>query len=255
MALDETERIWPTREGEAASRRLHPAEWARYEFAAARGAGKRVLDCACGAGYGAALIAARGALRVVGVDVDPAAVEWARGHFAVGAVEFLHADGARLPLPDASVELAISFETVEHVEEPRRFLAELARVLAPGGELVVSTPLTFGEARLKPANPFHRREYDDVEFEALVAERFAVVERLGQHSAAARRFAELKTVPALGMLVRAGLHRLLPERLRAAGRKLLGRRAQSGPAAWISAERWREAPVQILVARARGAGS
>jgi len=245
--VEDIERIWPTPATEAESRRRFPAEWARYQLAAGRAAGRRVLDCACGAGYGSWLLG-RTAVRVVGVDVDPAAVEWANEHFASASVAFRRGDGARLPLEDAEVDLAVSFETIEHVHDARGFIAELARVLAPQGELVLSTPLSYGQARLRPSNPFHVREYDDEELARLLAPRFEILERLGQHSGAARRFAAMKRAPGLGALLRSGAHRLLPECLRAWARARL---APPGDRPWISADRWREAPVQIVIARLR----
>ncbi len=249
-SMDETERIWPLPNDAAAERERHPAEWARYQFAAREVEGKRVLDCACGAGYGSALILRSGAISVAGVDVDDAALAHARLHFA--GPTFLKGDGRTLPLADGTVDLVVSLETIEHVKDAPLFLDELARVLAPEGMLILSTPLTRGPARLTPQNPYHLREYDEEELAALVSVRFAIAERLGQHSSASRNFANLKAGPGGGVL-RLGLHRLVPRPLRAAARRLLGRSAgnERGPAAWVSAERWTEAPVQIVVAKKR----
>jgi len=245
--MDDIERIWPTPEGEAADRKVHPAEWARYGFAARQVSGKRVLDCACGAGYGSALLLRSGAASVTGVDVSDAALAHARLHFA--GPDYLKSDGRTLPLAEGAVDLAISLETLEHVSDAPRFLDELARVLVPGGRLVLSTPLSRGPARLKPENPYHLREYDEDELAALVSVRFQIAERLGLHSTASRRFADLNQGPT-GAALRSGLHRLLPRPLRAAARWLLGK-PRAGPAAWVSADRWTEAPVQIVVATRR----
>jgi SAM-dependent methyltransferase len=246
------ERIWPTPGTEEQDRARHPDEYARYEFAARYAIGRRALDCACGAGYGSLLLLRSGAAQVIGVDVSEDALAHARRHFR--GPDYRRGDGRTLPLETASVEVAVSLETLEHAPDAAQFLEELARVLEPGGTLVLSTPLCRGPQRLQPKNPHHLREYDEQELLALLAPRFELLERLGQHSRASRSFADLKAGPA-GAALRLGLHRLLPGPLRALGRRLLGRRsaasAAAGPAAWVSAERWEEAPVQIVVARKR----
>lgn len=246
--MDDVERIWPTQDSEADDRARHPAEWARYEFAATFAAGRRVVDCACGAGYGSALLLRRGARSVTGVDVSDEALAHARKNFP--GPDFRKGDGLTLPLADASVDLAVSLETIEHAKDPALFLAELARVLVPQGTLVLSTPLTRGEARLKPVNPYHLREFDEAELGALVEPRFELVQRLGMHSRESRAFADLQQGRG-GAVVRSGLHRLLPAPLRALARRLL-RRGTSAPEAWVSEERWTEAPVQLVVGRKRG---
>lgn len=245
MAEDEIERIWPTPATEREHRARHPDEYARYDFAARHVAGKRVLDCACGAGYGSSLLLRAGAAQVIGVDVSDEALAHARAHFA--GPDFRKGDGRTLPVETASVELAVSLETIEHAADAALFLDELARVLTPEGTLILSTPLNRGPDRLQPANPYHLREYDDAELAALLLPRFEIVERLGQHSRASRSFADLKQ---RNPAVRLGLHRLLPAPLRAFARRLLQREG-AGPQAWISAERWQEAPVQLVVARKR----
>lgn len=155
--------------------------WHRYHFAARWAAGRRVLDVACGEGYGSALLA-RHAARVTGVDISSEAVAHARKAYgALGNVEFACAPCTRLPLDDASIDLAVSFETIEHIAEQAEFLDELARVLAPGGVLVLSCPnkLEYSDKR-GFANEFHVKELYREELEALLAERFPVAEWYGQ---------------------------------------------------------------------------
>jgi ubiquinone/menaquinone biosynthesis C-methylase UbiE len=133
--------------------------WHRYHFAARWAAGKRVLDVACGEGYGSALLA-RGAAHVTGVDVSAQAIAHAKAAYADrGNLEFLCASCTRLPLPDASVDVAITFETIEHIAEQERFLDELARVLKPDGVLVLSCPnkLEYSDKR-NYQNEFHVKE-------------------------------------------------------------------------------------------------
>ena len=86
--------------------------WHRYHFAAPIVAGREVLDIACGAGYGSALLA-RGAARVTGADISQAAIDHARDRYAsVPGLEFRQADCAALPFPDATFDAVVSFETV-----------------------------------------------------------------------------------------------------------------------------------------------
>lgn len=157
--------------------------WHRYAFARSLARGRRVLDAACGEGYGSAMLARAGAAAVLGVDLDAASVAHAvRRYGAVPGLRFGQADATRLEaLPDAAFDLVVSFETLEHVQDQARLLDGLARVLAPGGVLLVSTP---DRPNYTPPgggpNPFHVRELDLAEFEALLAARFPVRRMYGQ---------------------------------------------------------------------------
>src|SRR5688572_13586982 len=115
--------------------------WHRYAFALPLARGRRVLDAACGEGFGSALLAGA-ATSVIGVDIDPQAVSHARGRYGARAgLDYREADCTRLDaLPEASFDLIVSFETLEHVAEQERMLDGFARLLAPDGVLLVSTP-------------------------------------------------------------------------------------------------------------------
>lgn len=155
--------------------------WHRYHLAARWAAGKRVLDVACGEGYGSALLA-RCASHVAGVDLSDAAIAHARKAYAgTPNLEFHVAPCTRLPLADASIDLAVSFETIEHIGEQSEFLAELARVLHPGGVLVLSCPnkLEYSDRR-NYVNEFHVKEPYRDELAALVAARFPHAQWYGQ---------------------------------------------------------------------------
>jgi ubiquinone/menaquinone biosynthesis C-methylase UbiE len=146
--------------------------WHRYHFASRWVAGKRVLDVACGEGYGSALLA-RGATSIVGVDISSEAIEHARRTYAALAnLEFRRAPCTALPLEDASIDVAVSFETIEHIAEQSQFMDELARVLKPAGVLLLSCPnkLEYSDRR-GVVNEFHVKELYRAELDALVRSR------------------------------------------------------------------------------------
>jgi SAM-dependent methyltransferase len=151
---------------------LFNEHWARYLFASRYAAGKRVLDAACGSGYGSALLG-RGAARVTGIDVAPEAVDYARSHYADTHVTFARADCFSLPFAAGQFNLVVAFEIVEHISDAAGFLKELRRVLAPGGRLLISTPnrLYYTEDRGE-VNPYHEKEYSFAEFTALIESAF-----------------------------------------------------------------------------------
>ena len=135
--------------------------WHRYAFARRFAAGKRVLDAACGEGYGAAQLATVAAT-TIGVDIDPATVAHAWARYGDRArLRFEEASVTALPFADASFDIVVSFETIEHLaagDQPR-MLAEFGRVLAPGGVLVLSSPnkRIYSDER-DSRNPFHLHE-------------------------------------------------------------------------------------------------
>jgi SAM-dependent methyltransferase len=150
-----------------------------YERLATRCAGRDVLEAGCGEGYGADLIAGV-ARRVVAVDYDEAAVAHVRGRYP--RVDVMQANLAELPLPDASVDVVVNFQVIEHLWDQGQFVRECLRVLRPSGLLMVSTPnrITFSPGRDTPINPFHTRELNADELtELLVDAGFAEVGMYG----------------------------------------------------------------------------
>jgi SAM-dependent methyltransferase len=148
--------------------------FARYAFAARLARGKRVLDAGCGAGYGSAELAGT-AEQVTGIDRAPEALEFARANYNLENVRFDEGSCESLPYADASFDLVVAFEVIEHLENWRGLLLEARRVLAPGGQLVVSTPnrLYYTESRgADGANPFHVHEFDFEEFRSALLEVF-----------------------------------------------------------------------------------
>lgn len=155
--------------------------WHRYHFAANLVGGREVLDVACGAGYGSALLA-RQATRVTGVDLSLPAIEHAHSTYAgVPNLEFRQADCTALPFADASFDAVVSFETIEHIEGQEPFLDEIRRVLRPAGLLVLSCPnkLEYSDRR-GCTNQYHVRELYRAELEAMLAARFRFAQWFGQ---------------------------------------------------------------------------
>jgi SAM-dependent methyltransferase len=146
--------------------------WHRYALARPLAAGRRVLDAACGEGYGSYLLA-QVAAEVTGIDVSSEAVAHAGARYAAPNLRYVHGSVAALPLADGSVDLVVSFETIEHLLQQAEMLAEFRRVLVPHGVLVISSPnrpVYSGEA--EGHNEFHVRELDRAELAALLDPRF-----------------------------------------------------------------------------------
>jgi ubiquinone/menaquinone biosynthesis C-methylase UbiE len=149
---------------------------ARYRFAAHFAEGMtnpRVLDAGCGSGYGTAEFPHAAA--VVAMDVSADAVAHARKTFGRPCVEFAQGACEALPFADASFDLVVAYEVIEHLEHWREMLAEARRVLGESGALLVSTPnkAWYGESRAEAgANPYHVHEFEYAEFEAALREVF-----------------------------------------------------------------------------------
>ena len=239
---------WPARDSEPADRRRQEPEWLCAAFAAQRAKGKRVLDVECGPGYASYLAGKAGAAQVFGVTDSAPALAWANEQFAGGVVRFREGPCGSLPLASGDVDLVLSLETLERQRDAPGFIAELYRVLAPGGLLVLSTPLTRGEQRLKPQDPLHVREYDDVEVAALLSPRFSIAERLGLW----RAHGSLRSRPrGLRVAVDRKVGSLMTRLL---GAKVAGVLAGPAPAprGKLSPDGWEEAPFQLVLARRVG---
>ena len=138
-----------------------------YRSCATLCAGREVLEAGCGEGYGADLIAAV-ARRVVAVDYDAATVAHVRRRYP--RVQVMAANLVALPMPDASVDVVVNFQVIEHLWDQPHFITECLRVLRPGGLLAISTPnrITFTPGSDVPLNPFHTRELSAAELRELL---------------------------------------------------------------------------------------
>jgi SAM-dependent methyltransferase len=151
---------------------------ARYHWASSVARGRRVLDAGCGMAYGSALLAAAGASDVTGVDWAEEVLDDARRAMPAG-VELVAGDVTDLGFDDGAFDLIVSFEVIEHLDQPDLALDEFRRLLAPGGLLVVSSP---NRDVYTPGNPHHVHEYTPAELHAAIAGRFAHVAMRRQHT-------------------------------------------------------------------------
>lgn len=140
----------------------------RYQAAQEIVRNKTVLDIACGSGYGTAMLATT-AEEVIGIDVNEAAVEYAAAYYSKSNVRYLLGDGQNIPLPDASIDVVISFETIEHIQDYQKFLSEIKRILKCDGTLVLSTP---NDKEFAEGNHFHLHEFEQDELQKLLKRYF-----------------------------------------------------------------------------------
>jgi SAM-dependent methyltransferase len=163
---------------------------ARYAFASGFANGRRVLDAGCGTGYGVAALAGH-ANFVAGADIAKEAVDYARASAGAENVCYLQASATALPFASGAFDLVTAFEVIEHLKDWRGLLSEAARVLAPGGLFLVSTPnrLYYAESRrLDGPNPYHVHEFEFAEFQAALRGFFSNVVVLFQNRVEAFAF-------------------------------------------------------------------
>jgi len=144
----------------------------RYQFAADNlraFAPKRVLDLACGIGYGSQLLAHQLETAITSVDIEPEAIAYAKQHYGSAKITHVCADARTIQLDAASFDAIVSFETIEHVTFDEALLCQFNRWLRDGGKLVISTP----NESVMPFNieqfPYHVKHYTYMELESMLA--------------------------------------------------------------------------------------
>lgn len=177
--------------------------YARYLFAKRLARNKRVLDIACGHGYGSAELA-KAARHVVGIDISAEAVETAAREYQAHNLRFEQASAVDLPFSDASFDLITAFEVIEHLNDWSPLLREAKRLLAPGGQCIVSTPnrLYYAESRKKSGpNPYHLHEFEFEEFRQALLEHFPSVRLYLQNHVQATAFEPLNEPQSSGEIL------------------------------------------------------
>jgi ubiquinone/menaquinone biosynthesis C-methylase UbiE len=141
-------------------RSMYGAHIARYTASLPFVTGKIALDIACGSGYGTKILASK-AKKVYGVDIDEKTIKYAKEKYSTTNINYSVGSGTNIPIEDQSVDVVVSYETIEHIEDYKKFLKEIKRVLKPGGVLLLSTP---NDAEYGEGNPYHVHEffYDDL---------------------------------------------------------------------------------------------
>lgn len=140
----------------------------RYAFVKPFCEGADILDAACGQGYGSYLMKTWGAKSVTGIDIDQETVEKASRLFQQDGLCYMQHTVEQLPFPDASFDVVVSFETIEHVDDPDAFLEEIKRVLKPGGTVIISCPNdNYYYQNDCAKNPFHKAEYTYFQFKEM----------------------------------------------------------------------------------------
>jgi ubiquinone/menaquinone biosynthesis C-methylase UbiE len=162
------ERLETTIFNETAVEHLH-----RYAIAIDFVKNKKVLDIACGEGYGTNLLAAY-AESITGVDIDRRTIEKAIKKYTVKNIIFKEGSVSNIPCEDSSFDIVISFETIEHTDEHDQFLTEVKRVLKPDGLFIISTPDKANYSDMQDyKNPFHKKELYENEFTGLIKKYFS----------------------------------------------------------------------------------
>ncbi|MEM4989466.1 glycosyltransferase [Collimonas sp. H4R21] len=169
------ERFVPEEQGNIVLEHLH-----RYLQACEIAGGKVVLDIASGEGYGSAMLANK-ALQVIGVDISEEAVEHAKNRYQKKNLEYRVGSCASIPLPDASVDMIVSFETIEHHDQHEEMMQEFKRVLRPNGVVLISSPDKYHYS-IEPgySNPYHVKELLEQEFKQLLGNYFKNTSYFGQ---------------------------------------------------------------------------
>ena len=161
------ERLVTSVDDETATEHLH-----RYMLAMKYCQGLVVVDIACGEGYGSAFLASV-ARSVIGVDIDSEAVKFASKKYKKSNLEYKVGTCSLIPVNSGSIDVLVSFETLEHHDQHVEMLLEVKRVLKPDGLLIMSSPdKTFYSDQRNFKNAFHVKELTNQQFEELIRSHF-----------------------------------------------------------------------------------
>jgi 2-polyprenyl-3-methyl-5-hydroxy-6-metoxy-1,4-benzoquinol methylase len=206
---------------------------ARYEFALAQmRPGERVLETGCGVGYGTHFLA-RKARFVLGIDYSPPAIQYAAARYRAPNLAFAVMNCHRMALPDAAFDRIISFEMYEHLERPLDYLQECARLLRPGGELLLSTPnratWEIHMRSIEARYDFHINLVDLHQLRSQLSSSFGKLRIYGQRRRGSRLYSLLRSLDVWNLRLR-----LLPP----AQREKLQREFDVPPGERASGEDW-----------------
>lgn len=147
----------------------------RYNYALPYSKDNRVLDIACGCGYGSYLLATEGEAKIViGVDLDEEAIRYGNYRYSQNNLQRFQSDAVTFKHED-KFDLIISFETIEHIPNYLEFIENLYENLEDDGVLLISTPITQ-KTNTNPNNPFHVIEWNFFDFHKLFIDKFIIVD-------------------------------------------------------------------------------
>lgn len=156
--------------------------YARYLFALEMCKGKKVLNVACGAGYGSEVLL-KVANEVFNVDISEQLVAYGNLRYGNYKNHFVTMDAQKMSFPDQFFDVVVSFETFEHLPKYKKFISECSRVLRPGGALIISMPNknVTSPGLSTPLNQFHFKEWTLSQFKRLVLKKFKLTGLYGQN--------------------------------------------------------------------------
>jgi cyclopropane fatty-acyl-phospholipid synthase-like methyltransferase len=156
MINERLDREWIAQNSESTSMKLHLE---RYNFALAHLKNKKVLDIACGTGYGSEILSARN--EVIGVDIDSEAIAQARA--AAPNINYICSSYQELALPQ-KIDTIVSLETIEHLPNPSDFIRFCYETMPSGGTLIISAPISY----TTDLNTFHISDFTESSFRKLI---------------------------------------------------------------------------------------
>lgn len=141
-----------------------------------------VLDAGCGTGYGTSVISAVSGVEVYGIDIADEAVDYAKAHYESHNCKFVPMDLLDISFSNKQFDAVVSFEVIEHLEHPEKFLQGIKSTMKPNGFLVLSTPnrKMYSDSTPDYKNPYHVREYYHDEFAELLQGAFSHVQLYAQ---------------------------------------------------------------------------
>lgn len=144
----------------------------------------RILDIACGTGYGAYLVASKlNGARITAVDLSTQAIDFAKTHWSHPSIEYVVRDAMEVKQLNQFFDYVTCFETIEHLPNDIEFLQALSSVLSINGLLLLSCPNQKYRPFDQKAFPFHRRHYTPEEFRQLLSDSgFDILEEFCQPS-------------------------------------------------------------------------
>jgi ubiquinone/menaquinone biosynthesis C-methylase UbiE len=164
MAEKSMERIIPDllTEGDVTGTETLRLHLERYEFAVKNIKGLRILDIACGVGYGSYLLKKKSTIpetQIIGVDNDAFAINYARVNYSLPGVTFIQSDAYQYDDKEG-FDAVVSLETIEHMPDVDKFISTISPMLRVGGRWINSVPVT----PTMDAIPFHLHDFTQKSF-------------------------------------------------------------------------------------------